>query len=1225
MINRTKLLADLKVQVRDLESDLRGRFASHAEYKTRLTADWQAARDAGRTSEAVETWSEAQFTQSAVAWVLACVFVRFCEDNDLLDAPLIAGTDARGQSAVARQEAFYLQNPTASDNDYLRDVFGVASRLPGLSDVMKVQRVLLTAPVSADMGKQLVRFFRATNADTGALVHDFADPDWNTRFLGDLYQDLSEAARERYALLQTPEFVESFILDRTLTPALDIYTLEEVDLIDPTCGSGHFLLGAFERLAPRWLRKRPDNVNLALQEALDRIAGIDLNPYAVVIARFRLLVAALKMAQVHKLRLAPDFHLHIETGDSLLHGFDQRDYARAQVTLGLNTPQENLATAADHLYRHAFAAEDLTATNQILARKYAAVVGNPPYITVKDSAVSTLYRERYASCSGRYALVSPFCERFWALARPLDQTQRPGFVGLIVADSFMKREFGKKLVEAFFPSIDLTHVISTSGAYIPGHGTPTVILFGRNRPPAASVVRAVMGINGEPSTPSDPSLGVVWSAIVNQVDQCGSESDWVSVVDLERQKLARHPWSMGGGGASELKDRIDAAGVISLNALGADIGRTTHTGEDDVFYMPSAKHWRAFMVPVVLGEDVRDYSIDPNNFTLFPYDPHTAEPWPAIPQPLSFHFWMFRTTLRARKDFGQTPEQRGLKWYEHSMFFPERWKSRRALAFAEVATHNHFALDRGGRVFKQTAPIIRMPDAFSDEDLFGLLGLLDSSTAGFWLKQVCFPKGGDHMGTEGARVRRSLWDERFAHDGAKVGQFPVAAERPVEIAKRIDSLATQRATRLPAAMFGLAVPTRAELDTAKTEVDRIRGEMIAWQEELDWQVYRIYGVLDEQLCYSDSPPGLQFGERAFEILLARQLAAGTTSTTWFERHSAQPVMACPAHWPADYRALVERRISAIQQSRDLALIERPECKRRWAGSDWDTLEKLALEGWLLDRLEAADLWPRDAHPAPRLRSVRELVDALSGNESFRRALDLYAGTGSDAHATVTALLQQAAVPYLDVLRYTESGLRKRAVWRSTWALQRKEDAIDSEVGRTMADASAEDLAAEQKRRKTSEIGAIPVPPKYKPEDFLDGLLWKQRGPLDVPKERFISFPGLERSNDAGSPMLLWAGYDAKARALALTGYLYEMLQREGTDATRLTPALAGLDELLPWVHQWHPEVDDDLGMSTGDYLQGLLDAQLAQHGLTLAAVRAWQPPAPVRRTRGRRTSAAAQA
>lgn len=238
--------------------------------------------------------------------MLACVFVRFCEDNDLLDAPLIAGTDSRGQSAVARQDAFYLEHPTDSDNDYLRDVFAAAGRLPGLSDVFKVQRSLLASPVSADMGKQLVRLFRATDADSGALIHHFADPDWNTRFLGDLYQDLSETARKRFALLQTPEFVESFILDRTLTPALDSYALEEVDLIDPTCGSGHFLLGAFERLAPRWVRLRPDNLNLAIQDALDRIAGIDLNPFAVAIARFRLLVAALKPAGVHKLRLAPD-------------------------------------------------------------------------------------------------------------------------------------------------------------------------------------------------------------------------------------------------------------------------------------------------------------------------------------------------------------------------------------------------------------------------------------------------------------------------------------------------------------------------------------------------------------------------------------------------------------------------------------------------------------------------------------------------------------------------------------------------------------------------------------------------------------------------------------------------------------------------------------------------------------------------------------------------------
>src|SRR5690606_244490 len=94
-----------------------------------------------------------------------------------------------------------------------------------------------------------------------------------------------------------------------------------------------------------------------------------------------------------------------------------------------------------------------------------------------------------------------------------------GYVGMITANSFMKREFGTKLVREFLPRWDLTHVIDTSGAYIPGHGTPTVILLARNRPPVGPTVRAALGIRGEPSPPADPATGLVWSAIVDQIDQ----------------------------------------------------------------------------------------------------------------------------------------------------------------------------------------------------------------------------------------------------------------------------------------------------------------------------------------------------------------------------------------------------------------------------------------------------------------------------------------------------------------------------------------------------------------------------------------------------------------------------------------------------------------------------------------------------------------------------------
>ena len=68
---------------------------------------------------------------------------------------------------------------------------------------------------SHEAAKTLLAFWREQDADA-QIVHDFTDESWNTRFLG-VYQDLSEHA-ETYALLQTPVFVEEFILKYTLDP-----------------------------------------------------------------------------------------------------------------------------------------------------------------------------------------------------------------------------------------------------------------------------------------------------------------------------------------------------------------------------------------------------------------------------------------------------------------------------------------------------------------------------------------------------------------------------------------------------------------------------------------------------------------------------------------------------------------------------------------------------------------------------------------------------------------------------------------------------------------------------------------------------------------------------------------------------------------------------------------------------------------------------------------------
>ena len=66
----------------------------------------------------------------------------------------------------------------------------------------------------------------------------------------------------------------------------------------------------------------------------------------------------------------------------------------------------------------------------------------------------------------------------------------------------------------------------------------------------------------------------------------------------------------------------------------------------------------------------------------------------------------------------------------------QRYRRPLSITFAFVSTHNHFVLDRGGKVFKQSAPVIKLPQGASEDEHLALLGVLNSSTACFWLKQV---------------------------------------------------------------------------------------------------------------------------------------------------------------------------------------------------------------------------------------------------------------------------------------------------------------------------------------------------------------------------------------------------------------------------------------------------------------------------------------------------------
>lgn len=1215
MIDRAQLLRDCQRMLSALVEDLRTRCEEDPALDAPLRAQWQEARAAARTAQPYETWRESELEQVAAAWVLACVFVRFLEDNGLVDPPRLAGPGERRKLALDQHTLYFRAHPTDSDRDYLLHVFRAVAELPAAREVFDDRHnPLWTLGPSGDGATALLQLFQRIDPDSGALVHDFTDPAWDTRFLGDLYQDLSENARKRYALLQTPDFVERFLLDRTLEPACAEFGFREVRLLDPTCGSGHFLLGAFARLFERWLQQEPGTPTRELaQRALDQVAGVDLNPFAVAIARFRLLVAALRACGVARLADAPAFHLHVAAGDSLLHG------ARP----GTEGARQEFLLREDDPLGHLYHAEDEAALRRILGRPYHVVVGNPPYITPKDAAQNQAYRERYGSCHRQYSLAVPFAERFFdlAIAPGVGATEPAGFVGMITANSFMKREFGKKLVQEFVPRWDITHVVDTSGAYIPGHGTPTVILLGRHRRSVESTIRAAMGIRGEPSTPDDPAQGLVWSAIVKQVDLPGSQSDFISVSDVPRARFEQHPWSIGGGGAADLKATLEEVATARLSDSADSIGFASFPGTDDAFVSDRAM-WRrtrvdsALVRDFVTGEAIRDWATTTEEAALVPY----GVDFDAIPMDPGAswgrHLWSYRTTIGNTVSFGgRTRLQCGDDWWTWYRWVPDKYRTPLSIAFAFVATHNHFVLDRGGKVFKQSAPVIKLPPGASEDEHLGLLGLLNSSTACFWMKQV-FHNKGDSTDSRGARLTAvDAFANSFEHDGTKLQQFPLVADRPLDLARRLDGLARERAALLPAALAAEAVPTSEVLDSARERATALREQMLALQEELDWRCYRLYGLLEEDLCTGAEVPRIRLGERAFEIVLARKLAAGDVETQWFARHGSTPITEVPAHWPETYRALVGRRIAAIESNPNIALIEQPEYKRRWNDEPWEEQEARALRGWLLDRLETRSLWAE-----PRLCSVARLADRVRGDADFQQVAALYRGRPDfDLANLVEELVLEEGVPFLSVLRYKSSGLRKRAQWEESWRLQRLEDEIDARTQLPAAD-PRHLSAAEATATKAREVGEIPVPPKYKSSDFARPSYWKLRGKLDVPKERFVLYAGAERAADP-TPVLGWAGWNQLEQAQALAAHYVEMQEQEGWPAERLAPLLAGLLELVPWLQQWHNDLDPTHQVRMGAYYAGFVESEARTLGLTFEQLRAWAPPSRAKGSRSRNRKA----
>lgn len=436
----------------------------------------------------------------------------------------------------------------------------------------------------------------------------------------------------------------------------------------------------------------------------------------------------------------------------------------------------------------------------------------------------------------------------------------------------------------------------------------------------------------------------------------------------------------------------------------------------------------------------------------------------------------------------------GLPWFAFMQHTPSAYRTPLSIAFACIASSNHFVLDRGGKVFKQSAPVIKLPVGSSENDHLALLGLLNSSVACFWMKQVFYPKA---SGTKDID-KVGLLPENNRYDFSSTGMlsFPVPAgwQNPetTGLARTIDTINQERAQLTPAVVLCQSIhltsaqALRSAFAQAEARDTQLHRRMVFLQEELDWLVYRLYGLIAE-------------APRAPEESVIDPE----------QRPFCWQGGASPADMPPALVSTYRQRRALIDASPELTLLETPVFKRLWRGTQgifgrydrtYQEKANTAMYEWLAERIESAI--SKRSQPA----TCAQLTAALQAEVDVLAVAEILTGRG-DFHLQklIAERLAFDAMPNHPFHVYSASGLQKREAWEQTWEQQRREDA--------------------------GEKITPDVPPAYTQGDFQTSDGYRLRGKLDVPKERFIAFtevPGRDAETLYG-----WAGWTPLQRIKAM--------------------------------------------------------------------------------------------
>lgn len=617
----------------------------------------------------------------------------------------------------------------------------------------------------------------------------------------------------------TPKYIVDYIVKNTIGELLKRKTpkkVEKITICDPACGSGSFLIVAYQYLLDWHLNyyiSKGDKKHiyeigkgeyrLTTKERkkilLNNIYGVDIDTQAVEVTKLSLLLKVLegeteesinRQLSIFKERALPDLSNNIKCGNSLI-GNDFYNQPN------LNLTEEEIEKVNTFDWETEF--------KEVFDNgKFDCIIGNPPYVNIDDTWGKKDPKLSYIKHSYSEVYNDKTDILFYFIKKAIDISKNK--VGFIISRAFLEAYKANKLRYYISQNTSIDEIFDFQNYYIfPNVGITTCLIF----------------LNKKPK--SSPANIYKVKNVLHQIENSIANKKDIDCYKINQSQFTENSWLFANNEVQEILNKIDKNGQELSKIL--VIGQGMQTGKNSVFGKFSIDDIKNMGLKKgqffqrARNSDIKRYFLnDSKEYLVYLED---FESFDALPDKLKEYLNQHETELQNRAAY----KRGNCEWWKYTWSLHKDCYNRDKILCPYISKENRFAIDKDKHYLSLTDTTVIF-DNNQEENLEYIVGLLNSKLLTFRYKYIGKLKSGNML--------EYFWNQ--------ISKIPL---RRINFSSPTDKTNHNRIVELVDKMIGL----NKVLQSIRTphEKNNITRQIQATDNQIDSLVYELYGLTEEEI------------------------------------------------------------------------------------------------------------------------------------------------------------------------------------------------------------------------------------------------------------------------------------------------------------------------------------------------------------------------------------------